>query len=109
MPDADRLRRGAPDPTISFDAFCDLFLERHGATVAKRTKKTIEERLAPARAVFGDWTLRDSGRRSERHRRKAGGAARVGALPADAGAAAGARRSGALAVPRAQPGARRRA
>jgi integrase len=27
--------------------------------VAKRTKETLEERLAPARAVFGDWTLRE--------------------------------------------------
>jgi integrase len=32
-------------------------LARHGATVAKRTKATLEERLAPARDRFGDWTL----------------------------------------------------
>jgi hypothetical protein len=54
-----RLRSGAPDASITFDAFCDLYLTRHGATVAKRTRDTIEERLAPARAVFGDWTLRE--------------------------------------------------
>jgi integrase len=54
---APRLDRGAPSPEISFDAFCDLFLERHGATVAERTRKTLSERLAPSRDVFGDWTL----------------------------------------------------
>jgi integrase len=54
-----RLRSGAPDPSITFDAFCDLFLERHGATVSKRTKDTIEERLTSARKRFGSWTLRD--------------------------------------------------
>ena len=54
-----RLRSGAPDPSVTFDAFCDLYLVRHGATVARRTKETIEERLAPARAVFGSWTLRE--------------------------------------------------
>jgi integrase len=36
-----------------------VFLARHGATVAERTKATIAERLAPARAVFGSWTLRE--------------------------------------------------
>jgi integrase len=57
---APRLRRGGgPSAEISFDAFCDVFLERHGATVAKRTIETIEERLAPARKHFGDWTLRE--------------------------------------------------
>src|SRR5262249_46484051 len=54
-----RLRTGGPDPTITFDAFCELYLERWGATVAKRTKETIEERLVPARDQFGDWTLRE--------------------------------------------------
>jgi integrase len=56
---APRLRSGAPDASITFDAFCDIYLDRHGATVAKRTRDTIEERLAPARAVFGSWTLRE--------------------------------------------------
>jgi integrase len=56
---APRLNRGAPTGEISFDSFCDLFLERHGATVAQRSKETLEERLAPARAVFGTWTLRE--------------------------------------------------
>src|SRR4029453_5874155 len=54
---APRLDRGAPSPEISFDAFCELFLERHGATVSPRTKQTLGERLSPARAVFGSWTL----------------------------------------------------
>jgi len=45
--------------SITFDAFCDLYLVRHGATVAKRTKDTIAERLARSRAVFGSWTLRE--------------------------------------------------
>jgi integrase len=54
---APRLDRGAPSPDITFDAFCDLFLQRHGATVTDRTRKTLEERLTPARRVFGDWTL----------------------------------------------------
>jgi integrase len=54
---APRLRSGAPSAEISFDAFCDVFLDRHGSTVAKRTRDTLEERLAPAREKFGDWTL----------------------------------------------------
>jgi integrase len=52
-----RLRAGTPDPAITFDAFCDLFLERHGATVADSTRAVLEERLAAARARFGTWTL----------------------------------------------------
>ena len=56
---APRLDRTAPSPDITFDAFCGLFLARHGATVAERTRKTLEERLAPARRVFGGWTLRE--------------------------------------------------
>jgi integrase len=55
---APRLDRGGtPSPDITFDAFAALFLARHGATVSDRTCKTLEERLAPARRVFGDWTL----------------------------------------------------
>jgi integrase len=54
---APRLDRGTPSPDITFDAFCELFLERHGATVSERTRRTLEERLAPARGAFGDWTL----------------------------------------------------
>jgi integrase len=56
---APRLRRGAPSPDITFDEFCDLFLDRHGATVAERTRSTLEERLAPARDRFGEWSLRE--------------------------------------------------
>lgn len=57
---APRLRGPArPDPGITFDAFCDLFLDRHGATVSPSTRATLAERLKPARAVFGPWTLRE--------------------------------------------------
>ena len=56
---APRLRDSAPDPSITFDAFCEFFLERHGATVSSRTKATLEERLASSREHFGDWTLRE--------------------------------------------------
>jgi integrase len=54
-----RLRRGTPDPSITFGAFADLYLERWGATVAKRTKETVAERLVSSRERFGDWTLRE--------------------------------------------------
>jgi integrase len=56
---APRLRRGSPSADLTFDEFCDLFLARHGATVARRSRDTLAERLAPARAVFGAWTLRE--------------------------------------------------
>lgn len=52
-------RPRTPDPGITFDSFCDLFLERHGATVSPSTRATLAERLKPARAVFGPWTLRE--------------------------------------------------
>jgi hypothetical protein len=54
---APRLRSGAPSSAITYDAFCDLFLERHGATVAPRTKETLAERLSSSRETFGAWTL----------------------------------------------------
>jgi integrase len=56
---APRLDRGAPSPDIDFDSFCDLFLARHGATVSERTRDTLDERLVPARAAFGMFTLRE--------------------------------------------------
>jgi integrase len=56
---APRLTRGAPSPEITFDAFCEVFLSRHGATVAETTKRTLEARLKPARKEFGTWTLRE--------------------------------------------------
>src|SRR5215217_705768 len=43
---APRLDRGTPSPDITFDGFCDLFMQRHGATVSERTRATLEERLA---------------------------------------------------------------
>jgi integrase len=54
---APRLHRGAPSAEIAFDAFAELFLERHGASVSARTITTIRERLVPARRRFGDWKL----------------------------------------------------
>jgi integrase len=54
---APKLDRGAPSPDITFEEFCDLFLHRHGATVAERTRQTLSERLRPAQEAFGDWTL----------------------------------------------------
>jgi hypothetical protein len=56
---APRLRSGLPSSDLTFAEFSDLFLERHGATVAPATKHTLEERLAPARQQFGDWPLRE--------------------------------------------------
>ncbi len=56
---ADRLRRGTPSAELSFDEFCELFLTRHGATVSEATKRTLRERLAPARKTFGPWPLRE--------------------------------------------------
>jgi integrase len=54
-----RLRSGAPSAEISFTDFCELFLERHGASVSPRSKQTLAERLAPARKHFGSWPLRE--------------------------------------------------
>lgn len=54
---ASRLRSPGPSNAITFDAFCDLFLERHGATVHPRTKETLTERLSASRERFGPWTL----------------------------------------------------
>jgi integrase len=56
---APRLRSGAPSPELTFDAFCALFIERHGATVSPRSNATLVERLAPAREHFGSWKLRE--------------------------------------------------
>jgi hypothetical protein len=39
----ERLDRGTPSPEITFNAFCELCLVRHGATVAERTRKTLSE------------------------------------------------------------------
>ena len=52
---APRLHRGAPSAEIIFDDFAELFLARH--TGARRTIRTLRDRLTPARATFGLWTL----------------------------------------------------
>ena len=56
---APRLDRGAPSPEISFERFCEIYLERWGPTVADSTRRTLTEWLAPAREQFGSWTLRE--------------------------------------------------
>jgi integrase len=56
---AEHLRGDVPASELSFDAFCELFLDRHGATVSEATKRTLRERLAPARKTFGAWPLRE--------------------------------------------------
>ena len=48
---APRLDRGSPSPDITFDGFCDLFLERHGATVSERTRATGPAIIAPSAAT----------------------------------------------------------
>jgi integrase len=50
-----RLRRHAPSADVTLDAFADLFIARHDG--APSTVKTLEDRLRPARAKFGAWTL----------------------------------------------------
>ena len=54
---APRLQTGAPGPRITFDEFCELFLERHGTTVSAATRRTLTTRLAAARDHFGAWKL----------------------------------------------------
>jgi integrase len=54
---APRLGRKGPSAELTFDAFIDLYLERHDGS--ERTVETQRERLAPARKKFGDWPLRD--------------------------------------------------
>ena len=56
---APRLDRGGPSGQITLNGFAALYLDRWGRTVAKRTRDTVDERLAPARRVFGDWPLAD--------------------------------------------------
>src|SRR5918997_3213116 len=49
----------APTPELTLARLVDLYLERHAATVRKRTIDTLRERLAHALRAFGDTTLRD--------------------------------------------------
>ena len=74
---APRLGRGGPSNEITFDAFCEIFLERHGATIAASTKETLAGRLPHSRRVR--WLdaprargrLRRRGRLAGRVRRRA--------------------------------------
>jgi integrase len=52
-----RLRRHAPSANITLDTFADVFLARHDAGPESSTVKTLRDRLKPARARFGTWTL----------------------------------------------------
>jgi integrase len=54
---APRLGRRGPSAELTFEAFCELYLERHDGS--ERTVQTQRERLAPARKQFGSWPLRD--------------------------------------------------
>jgi integrase len=56
---APRLGTGAPSPEITFDAFCDVFLARHGPTVMPSTRRRLAGQLRPLRDAFGTWTLRE--------------------------------------------------
>ena len=56
---APRLGRGGPSNEITYDAFCEIFLARHGATIADSTRETLADRLAHSRERFGGWTLRE--------------------------------------------------
>ena len=44
-----RLDRGAPSPEVSFDAFCELFLSRHGARSASAPSRRWTSASSPAR------------------------------------------------------------
>ena len=49
-----------PRPSITFDAFCDLFLDRHGATVAAAHEgRRSRSGWRPRARTFGAWTLRE--------------------------------------------------
>ena len=52
--------RGAPDPEITFDAFCELFLERHGAD-RRRADEARRSRSGSPRPASASarWTLRE--------------------------------------------------
>jgi integrase len=51
------IRRGTPTPEITFNQFCDDYLQRWGVDVMPRTRTTIQHWLTPARQRFGSWTL----------------------------------------------------
>jgi integrase len=53
-----RLERNGPSARITFDEFCDLYLDaRWGPTQTARTVATVRNWLIPARAQFGTWTM----------------------------------------------------
>jgi integrase len=56
---APRLGRSAPSSEISYDRFGEIFLARHGATIADSTRVTLADRLVHSRGRFGAWTLRE--------------------------------------------------
>ncbi len=105
---APRLRDGSPSSEITFDVFCDLYLERHGATVSRRTKETITERLVPAREHFGAWMLRDLENAADDVAPLARRSLGHVALSADRRHAAGVERRDAVALPPPEPCDRRR-
>jgi integrase len=54
----------APAPELTLAVLVDLYLDRHAASVRKRTIDTLRERLAHAERAFGDTTLRELERMS---------------------------------------------
>jgi integrase len=54
---APRIRRGGPTNEITFNQFCDEYIDRWSVDVMTSTRRTFEHWLAPARARFGRWTL----------------------------------------------------
>ena len=100
---APRLDRGAPSSDVSFEHFCNIYLDRWGPTVADSTRRTLIEWLAPAREQFGDLDASRARGRRRRHRPLAGRIRRTKAPSADAGASPGARSSEALGLYLAEP------
>ena len=105
---APRLGRSGPSNEITYDVFCEIFLARHGATIADSTRVTLADRLAHSRKRFGDWTLRRTRGRIRRRCRLAGRIRRRAAVPRHLRDATGALSRGSVEVPRPQPRRRRR-
>jgi integrase len=54
---APRLRRGGPSPEVTFDSFCDLYLDRWGHDRKPKTVAAVAYWLKPARERFGAMKL----------------------------------------------------
>jgi integrase len=56
---APRLRRGGPSAELTLHQFAAIYQQRWGPTVSPRTRRTLQEWLAPALQAFGLFTLRE--------------------------------------------------